>query len=649
MRHLRRSPLACLILLAMFVLESGAPAAARGRVGSAAELFSAARYADDVRYLASDELAGRLPGTPGIEAAAEFIARQFKEIGLRPAGVDGTWYQPFTVSMGKLLVDDAAVLRIPESDAAWQVRRDWIPLPFTGLEDVTAPVAFAGYGISAEDEGYDDYADFDATGKILLIFRYEPLTDDPDAEFGGREPSRHALFRRKADVAARHGAKALLIVNPPDYPGAEPGLYAFNPWATQATFALPLVHVTPEVANALLKRGHLPDVVTLAKQIAEKWQAPVQDLGFELTLHTGVKLNEPETRNVIGVLPGDGTSDEYVVVGGHYDHLGLTPDRMSTDPTPLIHNGADDNASGTAGVIELARALAKSEPYHRNILFITFSGEELGLLGSQQFVKAPTIPLDRVRAMFNFDMIGRFAQDRFTIYGIPSATEFADLVAAAAQAYEIQYHAAEGISGNSDHWSFYRKEIPYLFAFTGVHKDYHRPTDDVDLIDADGAVRLLAMFHDVIGQVADLPAGPTFQQQRRQRERDETKPAIEHEQDAHANGEAATTRPSDRDEEEMRTRPKVRLGIMPDVSGGSGDGLVAVSVTPNEAAAQAGMKDDDRIIKIGEYVVKDIYDYMAALKNFKPGDTVPVVVVRGEEELTLQVKLGAVMKQPGRE
>ena len=613
--------------------------------------FAADAYLEHIKYLASDELGGRLPGTEGIELAAEYIARQFADVGLKPAGDEGTYFQEFEVERGKKLNDSAAVLKVEGVDQRWKVRKDWIPLPFTAMNDVDGPLAFVGYGIQADAYDYDDYADFEATGKILLIFRYEPAAEDPEAEFGGKTLSRHALFSRKAQVAAEHGAKALLIVNPPKRAGGEDTLYPFDEELADQTFDLPLVHVTRAVGEALVKKGGLGDLATLQEKLDGERKPLSTNLNLHIALKTGVQSNKLPTRNVLGLLVGSGDTGETLVLGAHYDHLGRVPSAFHhQDKRPYIHNGADDNASGTAAVIELARKLAPEPKLRRNLLFIAFSAEEMGLLGSAHFIAHPTIPLDQIKAMVNFDMIGRLNAEKFTVYGLPSGKEFGDIVDRAAVQAGLKFRAPHaGLFEASDHASFYEHDIPVLFAFTGLHKQYHRPEDDWELIDAAGATKILAMFHQIVRDLANLPAGPTFEKVEPQPENEEDPaltPDTGPEEEAPPKEEGAennsASHPSE-SETPPPARPPVRLGIVVDYAAGHEPGLAVSAVIEGSSAQAAGLQDGDRIIRIGDQAIKDIYGYMAALRERKPGDTLPVVVVRKEKgeskELTLKVTL----------
>jgi len=647
--------------------------------------FTADAYLAHVKFLADDALEGRQPGTPGIEQAAEYIANQFKAAGLKPGGDGGTYFQQFEVRRGKKLVDAEAELSVDGMDAKWQFRQDWISLPFADEADITAPLAFAGYGIDALLHDYSDYKDFDATDKILLVFRSEPQADDPNADFGGQDASRYAMFNVKAQTAARHGAKAILFVNPPRA-GLEDTLYKFDEDMSYRSFDVPLIQITRPVAAALLKQAGMPTMEELHEKLRPEQPGLSADMKLTVHLKTGVRPNLIPTRNVIGLLPGIGNTDETIVVGGHYDHLGKVARQFQRDDNaPVIHNGADDNASGTAAVIELARVLGKEDHLRRNVVFIAFSGEEMGLLGSKHYIerlhlvdssgeltrahdKAVVTPVAHataaadkqppggaaatnrtpIRAMVNFDMVGRLKLDKFTVFGVPSAPEFADLVQRAADHAGLKYRAAPGVAGNSDHAGFYYAHIPVLFAFTGVHKEYHRPEDDWQLVDAEGAARILGMFSEVIRDLANMEVGPTYRRvdAAPEPEDEEMKPGVEHDKDkekaagAHGGGKKG--------EVEQPTMPKVRLGIVPDYSGARDEaGMVIDTVMDNGPAKAAGLKDGDRIVRIGDQKVTDVYTYMQALGAFKGGESIEVVIVRDGKEQTIKVTLKAAPKPRG--
>lgn len=587
--------------------------------GDEALRLTADQYLAHIQYLADDERGGRQPGQPGIEQAAEYIAAQFRAAGLAPGGEDGTYFQTFVVESIRELREDVARVEVSGLDRTWKLHEDFRPFPFSASGAVEGPLAFAGYGIDAEEHGYSDYADFDAAGKVLLILRHEPKGSDPGAAFGGATPSSHSLFVRKARVAHEHGARALLVVNSPTRDGPDE-LYAFHAAEARGAYALPMVHVTQALADALLERAGLPPLKELAERIDAGGKPASQDLaGLVASVNPGV---EPvTTRNVIGVLPG--RTDERVVVGAHYDHVGVS--RVAGGGEPQIHNGADDNASGTAGIIELARVLAAGPTPRRGLIFIAFSAEESGLLGSKHWVANPTAPLERVRAMTNFDMIGRLSQDKLEIWGVPTAVEFADMVRRAAEPLKLKYEtpqATTGIFTRSDHYNFYKEKIPVVFPFTGLHEQYHRPGDDWELVDAEGGVRVLEFARALLTDLANMEHGPTFV---------DPKQAEDGEQAA-ADGRRA--------HRAARSMPRVRLGIVP-AQAEDGAGLAVDAVAPGGPADRAGIRKGDRIVRIGDRAVGGISGYMDAVRGYEPDDEATVEVMRDGVARTFRVKFAA--------
>lgn len=624
------------LLLTLSLLGSPAPANA----GSADLVapYTAEGFLSHVRVLADDAMRGRRPGDDSIEKAAEYIASQFEKAGLEKAGENDSWFQSFEFTRGKALVAADAEFRVNGHERQWRVGKDWTPLPFSAIDDVSGPLAFAGFGIKADEYGWNDYTDFDINGKLLLIFRYEPAADDPDADFGGKQPSSYAEFRSKAYTASQRGAKALLIVNPPQREPGSDALFTFDESLTLRTFDIPMVHVSAELAQALLAAGGVEDSLASLQKALEKDRKPLsRDLSASVSIKTGLKPLVIRTRNVLGLLKGEDGASETIVVGAHYDHLGVVPRQFErANDQSFIHNGADDNASGTSAVIELARGLAKEGKLRRNVLFAAFSAEELGLYGSRAFVRKPTVPLSAVKAMINFDMVGRLDLDSFTVFGVPSAAEFAPLVDREAKRLGLEYRAPKSLVGNSDHAAFLAEEIPYLFPFTGMHSQYHRPEDDVELIDGEGGAKVVRMFDGIIRELATCEHAPAFTQPSDDVDPNEAPPAPAF---GDPNAQPATTRTNTRDEVGATEMPRARLGIIPDYTADGKPGVVVATVVDGGAARAAGIRDGDRIIRIGDRDIKDIYGYMDAMKGRKPDESVEVRVARGADELTLTVKL----------
>jgi len=553
--------------------------------------------------LANDELGGRGTGSHGIDLAAGYIAGQFASAGLLPGGPNGTYFQDFDVVVGGTPGKKTS-LRVDGLEKTIVVDKDFRPFDFSTTGAFDGELAFVGYGITAPDENYDDYAGLDVEGKVALMIRREPEFLSPD---GG--PSRHATFESKIKLASKHGAIAVLIAN--DTRGdREDRLRLFRPRGV--VYGLPAVHVKKELANILLHRSGRPAIEKLQAQIEGK-KKPISFMLTGVTMH-GIIDAELETvvaRNVIGLLPGNGpASDHCVVIGGHYDHLGTRGGE--------VYNGADDNASGTAGVIELARQFARVSYRNRSMLFMSFSGEEMGLLGSRYYVAHPTVALEKISAMLNMDMIGKLKQNgngkRLIVQGLGTGSSFKRIVEKNAAAASLTFEPDDSARGPSDHASFYEGGIPSLFFFTGVHEDYHQPGDDTEKVDFDGAAHILELVYSVANDLVNAEAPPVF---------------------AKVDKRAVIRRGPG------GGPPRVVMGIMPDMEDSGQGGWRVAEVFPQSGAAKAGMKSGDRILKIDGKKISGFRDYRKITKDKKPGDVIVVTVRRGDRQLDLSVELGS--------
>ncbi|HEX4934144.1 MAG TPA: M28 family peptidase, partial [Gemmatimonadaceae bacterium] len=317
------------------------------------------------------------------------------------------------------------------------------------------------------------------------------------------------------------------------------------------------------------------------------------------------------TQNVVGWLPGSDPvlRNEYVVIGAHFDHLGHSP-QFAQDPEAkdAIRNGADDNASGTATILELARLLARNPP-KRPVIFVAFSGEEYGLLGSSYFVKNAPVPMSQVVAMLNFDMVGRLSGEKLLVYGSATAKEFPAILDSANVATRFTLAGGGDGFGSSDHASFYGADVPVLHFFTDLHDDYHRATDDAEKINAAGMARVVTLAEGVARRVADLPARMVV-----------VRSAAPPRSTGAGNG--------------------AYFGSIPDMGATDVKGMRLTGVRAGSPADQGGVKGGDVIVEFGGRPVTDIYSYTEAINAYKPGDTVKVVVLRGSERVTLTVTLG---------
>jgi hypothetical protein len=605
---------------------------------------SEARLRADVGYLADDLREGRAPGTQGIDAAADYIAGVFRELGLKTApGAEG-YFQPFTIKGSSALAGDQDLAFDAKGvKLEAKSKTDFTPLALGVGAELKAPVAFAGYGITAKDKAakldYDDYAGIDVKGKAVLILRREPQQDDPKSPFDGKEVTPYSDLRSKATTAFEHGASAVILVN--DERSAKTGdaLLPFNYAGGDQSTTIPFLMITRELADKILEAGGAPKLAELEKGIDSDLKPRSKPLeGVTISAKYKIERKGLKAKNVIGVLEGSGPlADETIVIGGHYDHLGKGG-LFSGSLAPLsgdIHNGADDNASGTSMVLEMARRLAKrSDPLPRRVVFMAFSGEEKGLLGSRHYVTKPLFPLDKTVFMVNFDMVGRLnAKDELTIMGTgttPGAGELIDALGASA-GFKIKKIA--GISdgmGGSDHESFYPHKIPVLFVFTGTHTDYHRPSDDFDKINYKGMARIADLGELFLLDIARRPTRPEFSR------------ATPRMAAAPHGGSPAPAPPATAGGEKDTARVSISayLGTIPDYDG-ENKGVKLNGVSEGSPAEKGGLKGGDVVIGFAGKPVATIYDYTQYLSRQKPGDTVDIKVKRDGKEVVLKVTLGS--------
>ena len=498
---------------------------------SAPPVATADRLRRDVAWLADDAREGRGVGSAGLEASADYLQRRFAEVGLQTLPALDGYAQRFDCEIG---TDAGPGTRLALAGDAAKVGADAVPLAFGAAGAFEAPVAFAGYGVADAKRGYDDYAGLDVRGKAVLVLRYEPHAADGSSRLAGRRSrySPNAALARKARVAAERGAAAVVVVNPPAFHGdAEPlargggGTLGGGPGAWGDAAPIPVLHVTPAVADRLLEKAGSLDLASLQRRIDETGRPASFELGRGVRA-SGAVEPVPRTvavRNVVGVIRGAGpTAGEVVVIGAHYDAVGRGEVGGVPQNRGKIHNGADDNASGVAAVLAVAERLASGPPPARTVVVALFTAEERGLVGSRHFVDHPPVPLDRVVAMVNLDMVGRAvstpddAPGEATLYvGGAGTSDALDPILAAADAasaplavrdHGVPYIGRSG-DGPSDHAAFAAAGVPSLFLYTGPHADYHRPSDDADRIDYARLAAVADLAGDVVERltVADRP------------------------------------------------------------------------------------------------------------------------------------------------
>jgi hypothetical protein len=610
-------------------------AGAAGRAASRAPMLAEDRLKSDVTFLAADERDGRAPGTAGIEAAADYIAEAFKEAGLKTAPGAQGYFEPFTIKGRPRLgaVQELAFAGPAGKAIPAKIGASYTPISFSAAGTLDrVPVVFAGYGITAKDQSrkldYDDYAGIDVRGKAVIILRREPQQHDDASPFDGKNDSNYATFQHKATNAFQHGAASILMVNNlAGLGGNLDVLLKFSAANVGGESSIPFLMLSRKFADQLLAEAGEPTLAELEKEIDDGLKPHSRALeNWTASAKVAIELEETKTKNVVGVLEGAGAhAAETVIIGGHYDHLGhggFMSGSMAGASTD-IHNGADDNASGTAMVLELARRLgARRDPPPRRVVFMAFSGEERGLLGSHHYVEHPLFPLDQTVMMINCDMVGRLnSRSELTMVGTGSTPGLDVLVDALGKSAGLKIKKVAGMSdgfGGSDHQSFYDKGVPVLFAFTGLHGDYHRPSDDSHRINFGGMARIADYLELIALDLVRRPDRPAYVKMAR------TAPP------AHAGGDPG------------QKSTGVYFGSVPDYSEqGSGDGVKLSGVTEGSPAGKAGLKAGDVIIRFGGLAVKTLNDYTETLFRHRPGDKVDVVVRRDGEEITLNVTLGS--------
>jgi len=578
-------------------------------------------YLEHVKFLASDNLEGRGNGGPGLEAAADYIAGKFREAGLTPAGDNGTFFQSFEMTTGlSVEAGNSVTLQGGRTAVTLDIGRDYELVSTAPGEGstVTLPIAFAGYGISAPGYKYDDYAGIDATDKAVLIFTHEPQENDARSAFEGQTNTTHSTTMRKVEVARNHGAKAILVVDDPNH---RPALERFRRWMREPSaedYGLPVFYLSRDLVQRAL--GTRLNLDNIAGEIDRDF-APKSRVFDDITLKAVDRTSKVrrQVRNVIGILKGSDPSlqEETVIVGAHYDHLGRSGRfSMSQNSTGQIHHGADDNASGTSAVIEMARAAigARGE-FHRSVIFMTFAGEEHGLLGSSYYVNHPTSPLDKTIAMVNLDMIGR-AGGRIMVDGLGNAPSIETDLKAAESVSPLNLRALRGGpgAGASDDATFLLRRIPAINFFSGFHSDYHRPSDTWDKIDASGGAA-----------VGDLALALTKQLANR-KDRPEYVETVQP-QDPHSSGNVGAV-----------SGYGPYFGSVPDFAN-EGQGVKFAEVRPGSPAAKAGLRGGDVMTSFAGLPIKTLYDFTFALREKKPGDRVEVVVLRDGKEMKVTVEL----------
>ena len=556
---------------------------------------------DHVKALTAPEMEGRASGTPGAERAASYIEAEMRRLGLRPGGDGGTFRQEFTVPTGVRLADGNALSVLAPAPRALALGQDFVPLTVSADGRQEADVVFAGYGITAPELGWDDYASVDARGRIVLVLEHEPRRSDPAGPF--RQPDAYHYTERSHKIinAREHGALGVLLVV------ADATLPALSGHAQSA--GLLVAAVSPAVADALLA----PAGLAAATRAIEAGPSPRSFLlpGARVALRASLVRERGRAANVVGVLPGrdDRVGDEAVLIGAHYDHLGRGGQgSLAPEATGRVHPGADDNASGVAAVLGLARAFVHAGGAPRTLVFAAFAGEEMGLLGSAHYVRRPAHPLERTVLMLNLDMVGRPRERTLYVGGVDSGAGLRALVQA--QAGPLALRLRGDPYGPSDHASFYAAGRPVLFLFTGAHGDYHRPTDTWDRIDTDGLADVTAFAARVVDAVAGAATPPAYARV--------SAPGG-------SSGRAAGYGPF--------------FGVVPEFGESGHPGVRVSGVRAGSPADRAGVRQGDVIVAFAGLTVRTLEDFTFALRGRRPGDRVEVTVLREGAERRLDAVL----------
>jgi len=555
-----------------------------------------------IKFLASDDLEGRRAGTKGAKKAARYITRQFNVYGLKPIESRSyTFRKSFDFTSGvKLGRKNHLVIESGDETFLLVLGKDFLPVGFSSSGSAKGELVFAGYGIDSDEVNYHDYDNIDVNGKVVMILRYSPDGTNPHGEFGKYSPLRY-----KAMTAREHGAIAVVFIVGPEDENEEDYLMRLRYDRSFADSGLPIVSITQRWANRLFQLSE-NNLAEIQREINRDKTHHSFPFPVTISLETSVEKVSGKTDNVIGVVEGTDPefSDEYIVVGAHYDHLGMGGESSMMPDTVAVHNGADDNASGTAGLLELAEWFGHF-PQKRSLIFTSFGAEEIGLLGSGSFVSDPPILLQKIGSMINMDMIGRMKDSTVVIGGAGTSSIWKELIRTRAEELDLTPKFDDAGYGASDHQSFYLKDIPVLFFFTGSHEDYHRPSDDWDKINSEGEARIVSLVREVIEELANRPLRPDF---------------VKVEQGQPTRGGFA-----------------VILGTIPDYAATDVVGMKLSGVRKGGPADKGGLKGGDIIIKFGEKEVKSIYDYMYALQEAKAGEPVVIIVNRDGEEVSLEV------------
>ncbi|MBD3289276.1 M20/M25/M40 family metallo-hydrolase [candidate division KSB1 bacterium] len=556
-------------------------------------------------YLASDKLEGRGPGTAGIDSAANYIADVFKKNGLKPGGDDNSYFQKMNVKYG---VKAGAENRLKFDGKSYQFDKSYVPLGFSGNGRVNGNIAFAGYGIVD-----DDFDAIDLTDKIALILTGLPEDNDSTESSNNTEESIHANLRSKVINAKTRGAAAVIFIDPANPVEASDFLPALRSSRGYHDVGIPVIQMTRNALRDALDENTLQK---LLKNTVSKQQRNELLKNVRAELRVDLKAREAALKNVIGIFPGsdDSLNQAPLIIGAHYDHLGYGGPGSKAPGVHAIHNGADDNASGVAALLKLSEKFTKSDQeIKRPVVFIAFTAEEIGMIGSTYFVKHPLYPLEKVVAMLNLDTVGRMTENELIIFGSGTATQWQYILNGYNHKHQLELVLRPEGNSPSDHAIFYTHKIPVLHFFSGANEDYHKPSDDVEKINFQGLTKIADFVFDVSQYLVQREEPLTFKVSGKERHQ-------------------AVNRRS-----KAGNRPW--LGTVPDFTYQKNDGLKLSGVSAGSPCEKAGLQPGDLITRIDNTDINSIYELNHVLKNHKPGDEILVTYLREGEKKTVEIVL----------
>ena len=566
-------------------------------------IISADEIKKNITFLASDSLKGRFPGTAENKIAAEFIKNKFKTAGLK--SFNNNYFQYFNVTTNIVLGKKNKVIF---NDTTYIINKDYVPLSFSANASLKSNIVFAGYGfdINTDSLKWNDYKNIDVKNKWVMILVSDPDLDNMSSKFISYEGE-----RTKVLLAKEKGAKGVIFVQGYDFDKSDKLMTSFYDKSVLNT-GIPVVNISKKLAEKIFATQG-KTLKQVEKNIIKTKKPNSFIINKQIDITTDVLPKIVKTQNVVAYIEGSDKNlkNEYIVIGAHYDHLGFggknTTSRMPD--TIAVHNGADDNASGVASIIELSRQFA-NEKLKRSVIFVAFSAEEMGLLGSDYFVKHLPVKKEQIKAMINIDMLGRFNKDTKTLEvgGTGTAAKIPEIVNSVTHNGFKLGLSPDGY-GPSDHASFYSAGYPVLYFSTGAHTDYHTPFDDVDKIDFKSQKMLLDYIAKVSLKVINIDKNLVFKRA---------------------------------DSEHMSRhgrRFKITFGIIPDYASSNNDGLLVNGIKKGGSADKAGMLKGDKIIAINGEKVTNIYDYMYRLMKLEKGKVALVEVMREGKKKILLVHL----------